>query len=66
MERESRAPGQAPQPNTLASGGGVLRAFGFEGWWALRAGAPQDWGKQRLHSWGAHKTSHAVGPRAKQ
>ena len=38
----------------LASGGEAHRAFGFEGQRGLSAGAPQDWGKQRLHSWGAH------------
>ena len=61
---------ESPEPQlrlpSLALGGGALGVFGFEGQWGLRAGAPQGWGKQRLHSWGAHKTSHALGPRAKQ
>ena len=48
-----------PQPwGVLASGGGSLRAFGFEGQWGLIAWAPRNWGKQRLHSWRVHKMSH--------
>ena len=46
-------------PRGPASGGGAPRAFGFEGQRGLTAGAPQDWGKQRLHSWKAHTRSHA-------
>ena len=25
---------------------------GFEGQWGLTAGIPEDWGKQKLYSWG--------------
>ena len=42
----------------LPSLGGAPRAFGFEGQQGLSAGAPQDWGKQRLHSWRAHTRFH--------
>ena len=41
-------------PRGSASGGGVPTAIDFEGQWGSTAGAPQDWGKQRLHSWRAH------------
>ena len=34
------------------------RALGFEDQWGLSAGAPQDWGKQRFHSWRAHTRFH--------
>ena len=33
------------------------RASGFEGQWGLIAGIPQDWGKQKLHSWREHTRS---------
>ena len=45
---------------------GAPRAFGFQSWQGLSAGAPQDWGKQGLHSWRVHKVSCSLGPRAKQ
>ena len=43
-------------------GGGALRAFGFEGQQGLTAGAPQDWGKQRLHSGSAHRSRTHQNP----
>ena len=46
-------------------GRGTPRAVGFEGQQGLNAGAPQDWGKQKLHSWSAHTVSCTLGPRAK-
>ena len=55
---EFLAPHQAPQPRGLASGGGAPRVFGFEGQQSLIAAAPQDWGKQRLHSWRVHTRFH--------
>ena len=59
QEWEFWAPRQAPQPEGPASEGGVPRAFSFEGQWGLSAGAPQEWGKQRLHhSWRAHTSFH--------
>ena len=48
----------SPMSGSLAWGSGIgrgaLRAFGLEGQWHLNAGAPQDWGKQTLHSWSTH------------
>ena len=38
-------------------GGGVLRESGFEGQQGLITGLPQDWGRQKLHSWRAHTKS---------
>lgn len=35
----------------LASGRGASRAFDFEGHWSLISVTPQDWGKQKCHSW---------------
>ena len=35
----------------LSLGRGIPRAFAFEGQQDLSARAPQDWKKQRLHSW---------------
>ena len=56
-----------PTPGYLALGEEAPWAFGIEGYWGLFTGAPQDWGKQRLHSWkGTCRFSHALGPRAKQ
>ena len=49
---------QAHPPGVLASGGGTPRAFGFECQQGLRAGDPQDRGKQRLHTWRAHARFH--------
>ena len=51
------APCEAPLPGCLATGGGGPRKSGFEGQWSLIIGIPQDWGKQKLHSWRAHKRS---------
>ena len=39
-------------------GEGAPRAFGFKAQWGLSAGPPQDWGKQRLHSWTGHIWFH--------
>ena len=52
------APHQAHQPGDLTSVGEDPRASGFEGRRGMSAGAPQDWGKQRLHSWRAHTRFH--------
>ena len=49
------APRQASQPGGPAMGGGISRESDFEGEQDLTAGLQQDWGKQRLHSWRAHK-----------
>ena len=40
-------------------GGGDARESGFESQEGLTAGLPQDWEKQKLHSWMAHRRSHA-------
>ena len=37
--------------------GEVPRESGFEDQWGLVAGLPQDWEKQKLHSWRAHMES---------
>ena len=58
QEWKFSAPRQAPQPGGLATGGGAPKASGFEGQQGLIAGIPQDWGKQRLHSWRVHTKSH--------
>ena len=50
----SESPVRHPNLGDLASGEGALKAFGFEGQWGLSAGAPQNWGKERLHSWRLH------------
>ena len=50
-----------PSLGGLVSGEGALRAFGFEGQWGLSAGAPQNWGEERLHSWGLHTRFHVHG-----
>jgi len=55
---DSLAPRQASQPGDLALGERPPRAFAFEGQQALNAGALQDWGKWRLHSWGAYSRLH--------
>ena len=55
----SWAPCQASQLGCLAMGRGAPRESGFEGQWGLIAGIPQDWGKQKLHSWRAHSWSSA-------
>ena len=52
-------PHQAPQPGGLTMGRGDPRESGFETQWGLTAGLPQDWGKQKLHSWRAHTRSCA-------
>ena len=51
-------PCQAPQPEDLAPGGEASRAFVFEGQQGFRAGALQDWRKQRLNPWRAHTRFH--------
>ena len=43
---------------SLALGGGAPRAFGIEGKQGMCAGAPQNWRKQRLHSWRTHIGFH--------
>ena len=48
----------ARQSEGLALGGRTPRGFSLEGQWGLSAGAPQGWGKQRLHSWRMHTRSH--------
>ena len=58
QEWDSLAPHQASQPGDLALGERALRAFSFEGQQDLNAGAPQDWGKWRLHSQGAYSKLH--------
>ena len=60
------APHWASQPEGAATGGGVLRESSFEGQQDLTAGLPQDWGKQNLYSWRAHKVSCIPGPRGKK
>ena len=45
-------------PGSLALGRGAPGAFVIEGQWGLSAGAPQDWRKQRLHSWWVHTGFH--------
>ena len=49
---------QIPQPVDLMLGKGAPRAFGNEGQQDLRAEAPQDWRKQRLHAWRVHTGFH--------
>ena len=49
----------------LAPEGKTPRAFSLQDQWDLSAGAPQDWGKQRLHSWRAHTRSHMHGTQHK-
>ena len=53
------APHQVPQPGGLATGGGAPRESGYEGQRGLITGFPQDWDKQKLHSWRKHTGSHA-------
>ena len=61
------APHQAPQPGGLAMGGGAPRESGFEGQQDVITGSPQDWGKQKLHSWRVHTRSGVhQDPRKKQ
>ena len=43
----------------MAGGVGIPRECDFEGQWDLITRLPQDWGKQRLHSWRAHTNSCA-------
>ena len=52
------APCEAPLTGCLATGGRGPRKSGFEGQWSLITGIPQDWGKQKLHSWRAHTRSY--------
>ena len=40
-------------------GGGAPQESVFESQWGLIAGIPQDWGKQKLHSWRAYTRSRA-------
>ena len=49
---------QVPTPGGLAFEGGALWVFGIEGRLGLCAGATQDLGKQRFHSWKAHTGFH--------
>ena len=51
----------------MALGRGAPRAFGIEGQQGMCVGAPQDWGKQRLHLRRTHTGFHVHwGPRAKK
>ena len=59
------APYQAPQPGGLAMGGGGPRESAFESQWGLITRIPLNVGKQKLHSWRAHKTSCVHQPRGK-
>ena len=43
----------------MVEGVGIPRGCDFEGQWDLITGLPQDWGKQRHHSWRAHTNSCA-------
>ena len=52
------APCEAPLTGCLATGGRGPRKSGFEGQWSLITEIPQDWGKQKLHSWRAHTRSY--------
>ena len=52
-------------PGDLVLGGGAPGASDIEDQWGLCAGAPQDQGKWRLHSWrSAHWLLCTLGPRA--
>lgn len=42
------------------------RAFSFKGQWGLISWMPQGWGKQWLHSWGAHTDLSQRDPGKKQ
>ena len=42
----------------LALVGGAHRALGIEGQQGMSTGAPEKWGKQKLHSWRVHKGFH--------
>ena len=53
----SWAPCQASQLGCLAMGRGAPRESGFESQWGLITGIPEDWGKQKLHSWRVHTLS---------
>ena len=44
-------------------GAGISRESDFEGQWDLITGLSQNCGKQRLHSWRAHKVFCSPGPR---
>ena len=46
-------PHQASQPGDLTKGLGIPRESDLEDQWDLIVGLPEDWGKQRLQSWGA-------------
>ena len=50
-------PHQASQPVGLAMGVGIPRKSGFEVHEGLITGIPQDWGKQKPHSWRVHTGS---------
>jgi len=55
--RESSEPKVGfPSPGIQHQGDEPPRTFGCEGQWGLIAGAPQDWGKQKLLK--AHAKSH--------
>lgn len=54
----AEVPCQVPQPGGLALGEEALGAFGVESQWDLSAEVPQDWGKERLHSWRVHTKFH--------
>ena len=47
-------------------GQGIPRGVDFEGQWDLIAGLPDDWGKQRPHSWRVHTKSCTLGPRGEE
>ena len=49
---------QVPQSGGLTLGRRAPRASGFEGQQDLITRTPQDWGKQRLHSWRMHTSSY--------
>lgn len=55
QEWKFSAPCKAPQPEGLASRGGVPEYKDQQG---LSAGMPHDWGIQRRHSWIAHTRFH--------
>ena len=54
-----RSENSKPMPGSPAFESGTQgweapRAFGFKSQWGFSSWAPQDWGKQRLHSWRVH------------
>ena len=58
QEWEFWAPHQIPMPGDLTLGERAPGASGIEGLWSLCAGAPQDWGKWKLHSGKIHTHFH--------